>query len=219
VDPFSAEAVRAAYDAVADDYSVAFGDDLERLPVDRDMLDMALAAATGGREASADGWMLELGCGPGPASAYLSGRTSRMVGIDLSAEMLTVASRCTPGFRGVQADLRRLPFLAGTCTLVIAYYSIQHLPRAEVISAFDEIHRILNRRGVLVIATHLGEGDVLIDDFLGHRIGTIGGALYRRETVIEMLAASGYGIVGERRREPLPHEFDSQRLYLLARRK
>jgi hypothetical protein len=58
VDPFSAGAVRRAYDDVAVDYADAFGDDLARLPLDREMLDAALAVADG------HGWVLEAGCGP-----------------------------------------------------------------------------------------------------------------------------------------------------------
>lgn len=41
-DPFAHDAIRAAYDTVAVDYTREFGDDLARLPLDREMLDTAL---------------------------------------------------------------------------------------------------------------------------------------------------------------------------------
>jgi hypothetical protein len=78
--------------------------------------------------------------------------------------------------------------------------------------------RVLDHEGVLLVATHLGVGDVLSDEFLGHRIGTIAGALYRREELLGLLAAAGFGVEVERQRGPLPHEYQSQRMYLLARR-
>jgi SAM-dependent methyltransferase len=93
VEPFSEDAVRGAYDAVAVDYADAFGDDLARLPLDRDMLDAALAAIDG------HGWVIEAGCGPAPAAGHLSGRARQMLGVDLSASMLTIAGARNPGLR------------------------------------------------------------------------------------------------------------------------
>jgi ubiquinone/menaquinone biosynthesis C-methylase UbiE len=210
VNPFSIEAVRAAYDAVAGEYADVFGDDLARLPVDRTMLDKALTAA--GRDA----WVLDLGCGPAPAAGHLAGRASRLLGIDLSRAMLTAAGDRVASLRRTQADMRRLPLQAGSCGLVIAYYSLQHLERNDLGLALAEIHRVLRRDGWLLVATHLGEGEVLIDEFLGHRVTTFAGAFHRREELLGLLAASGFRLEDECQREPLPHEYDSRRIYLLA---
>jgi hypothetical protein len=75
----------------------------------------------------------------------------------------------------------------------------------------------LNDDGVLVVATHLGDGDVVTDEFLGHRVNPVAGALYRREELIGLLTATGFRVEDERQRGPLPHEYDSRRIYLLAR--
>lgn len=53
VDPFSAVAVSKAYDAVAVDYALQFGDDLDRLPLDRALLDAAVDVAP-------SGWVLDV---------------------------------------------------------------------------------------------------------------------------------------------------------------
>jgi SAM-dependent methyltransferase len=211
MDPFSPDVVRGAYDAVADDYAVAFGDDLADLPLDREMLDAAIAAAED------DGWVLEAGCGPAPAAGYLSGRATKVLGLDLSGAMLTVAGARNPGLHRIQGDLRHVPLRTGCCSLVIAYYSLQHLPRGALLPALTELRRVLRPRGVLVVATHLGEGDVHVDEFLGHRVTTFAGALHRREELSESLVASGFHVDLERQRGPRPHEYDSQRIYLLAR--
>jgi hypothetical protein len=65
---------------------------------------------------------------------------------------------------------------------------------------------------------HLGDGDIFVEEFLGRPVGTLGGALYGRDELVGLLAGSGFAVEVERQRDPLPHEFDSQRLYLLARR-
>ncbi len=203
--------MRSAYDAVALGYATTFGDDLARLPLDRDMIDSAFAAARG------DGWMLEAGCGPAPAARYLSDRAPQLLGVDLSGAMLAVAGARNPTLRRAQADIRRLPLRDGCCSLVIAYYSLQHLPRAELGSALVELRRVLGDDGLLVVATHLGDGDVHTDELLGHRISTVAGCLYRREELIGLLTAAGFRPEDERQRGPLPHEHNSQRIYPLAR--
>jgi SAM-dependent methyltransferase len=203
--------VRSAYDAVAVDYAATFGDDLARLPLDRDMINKALGAARG------DGWILEAGCGPAPAARYLSDRAPQLLGVDLSGAMLAVAGARNPSLRRAQADIRRLPLRDGCCTLVIAYYSLQHVPRAELGSAMVELRRVLGDGGLLIMATHLGDGDVHTDEFLGHRISTVAGCLYSREELIGLLTAAGFRLEDERQRDPLPHEHNSQRIYLLAR--
>jgi SAM-dependent methyltransferase len=159
MDPFSPQAVRAAYDIVAADYEREFGDDLAQLPVDR--------------------WLL--------------------------------------GLPRVQGDLCRLPLASRSLGLAIAFYSLQHLAREELVPALLELHRVLTGDGVLAVAAHLGAGNVLIDDFLGHRVPTFGGALYPLDALREAMAAAGFAVTVERQREPLPHEYESRRLYLLAR--
>jgi ubiquinone/menaquinone biosynthesis C-methylase UbiE len=210
-DPFSAGAVRAAYDAAAADYVREFGDDLAALPLDRAMLDAAWDAAGGG------GWALEAGCGPAPAADYLAGRADRVVGLDLSATMLATARRRVPHVRPVQADLRRVPLRDRSCSLVVAYYTLQHVPRTDLAPALAELRRVLAAGGVLVAATHLGEGDVVVEEFLGHVDHPFAGALHGRDEFVRALDAAGFRVEEEQTRGPLPHEYASQRLYVLCR--
>jgi ubiquinone/menaquinone biosynthesis C-methylase UbiE len=212
-DPFSAPVVRAAYDAVAADYTAAFADDLNVLPVERMMLDAALAM----RPPAGGPAVADLGCGPASVSGYLGANHARSTGVDLSAGMLRQARSRNPGLALVQADLRHLPFPAASFGLAVAYFAIQHLPRVDVPAALADVRRILVPGGVFLVATHLGHGDVLLDDFLGHRIATVGGALYERKELLALLWTAGFHIEIERQRGPLPHEVDTQRIYLLAR--
>jgi SAM-dependent methyltransferase len=202
--------VRGAYEVAATDYAAAFGDDLADLPLDREMLDAALAAAPGA------GWVLESGCGPAPAAAYLDERGRAWLGVDLAGTMLAVAGRRVPTLRVAQADLRHLPLRAGCCALAIAYYSLQHMPRTDLGPALAEHRRVLAPGGVLVLSAHLGEGDVLVEEFLGHRV-SLPGCLHGRDELVGAVTGAGFAVEVERQRGPLPHEYASQRLYLLAR--
>ena len=212
VGPFSATAVRAAYDVVAAKYADAFGDELAGLPVDREMLDAAFAAI-----AHDPGWILEAGCGPAPAARYLGTRASKLVGLDMSEAMLKIAGARHHDLPVVQGDLRRLPFRDNCFSLIIAYYSLHHLPREEIGSGLKRLRRLLSDRGLLLVATHLGTGDVTVDDFLGQRVRPFGGALYQRDELLAALIDAGFAVEREETRGPQPDEYDSQRIYLLAR--
>ena len=209
-DPFSPEAVAGAYDTVAEDYAVAFGDDLARLPVDRAILDTA--ARRIGR-----GLVIDVGAGPGQASQYLAGSGLAIVDLDLSRRMLALPRQAASARAGaVCADMRRLPFRSACFAGAIAFYSLQHLPRHELPMALAELHRVLRPGGALVIATHLGDREVHLTEFLGHEIPAFGGMLHDERDLEQELVRQSFTIVEQHRRDALPHEYPSQRLYLLA---
>jgi ubiquinone/menaquinone biosynthesis C-methylase UbiE len=211
MEPFDASAVRAAYDAVAEDYAEAFAGDLLRLPLDRQVLDTFVQRIAGG------GSLLDLGCGPGHVGQYLAERGLLVVGMDLAQQMLLVARRRTGNGRIVCGDMRSIPFRSGSFSGVVAFYSVHNLPRPALRTALAEIQRILKPSGSFVVATHLGEAEVYSNEFLGHDIETVGGTLYRDD---ELLAALGQSFVVEEvhYRDPLPHEHNTERIYLICRR-
>jgi SAM-dependent methyltransferase len=211
VDPFSPAAARAAYDVAAQDYEAAFGDDLGRLPLDRAMLEDAAETVP------PVGVALDLGCGTGVAGAHVAGCGVPVVGADLSAGMLAVAAS-TGRLPAAQADMRRLPFRTGTFALVVAFYSVHSVARHELAGVLGEVVRVLRPEGSVLMATHLGEGEVVIEEFLGHRIEPTGGTLYSTQQFTGAVVAAGLTVASVEERESLPHEHPSRRIYLLARR-
>jgi ubiquinone/menaquinone biosynthesis C-methylase UbiE len=212
MDPFDARAVRAAYDAVAEDYAAVFADDLDRLPVDRSVLDACLTRLQPG------GLILDLGCGPGQVANYLADHGRDVIGLDSSSRMVRIAAARTNRVRFTCGDIRWLPFRSQSCPAVVAFYSVQHLARSDLEAGLREMHRVLSAGGLLVVATHLGVGDLVIQEFLGHEIEPVGGTLYGDAELREVLAGSFFAVEETWHRDPLPHEHQSQRIYLLARR-
>jgi hypothetical protein len=80
-----------------------------------------------------------------------------------------------------------------------------------------EIRRILKPAGLFVVATHLGESEVYTSEFLGHQIQTVGGTLYSEEEVLDKIQSQSFVVEDVRHRDPLPHEHQSQRLYVTSR--
>ena len=214
MDPFDARTVRAAYETVADEYAAAFADDLSQLDVDRSVLDATAewVTATGTGDP-----VLEVGCGPGQVSRHLMVRGVRCAGIDLSLRMLQLARQEEPTAPLACADVRSLPLRSGSCAGVVAFYVLQHLPRADLGAGLQEIHRVLATNGTLTIAAHLGEGEVTFDEFLGHQIETTGGTLFGRSELMDSLHDAGFVVEDERTRGPLVHESQTERIYLIAR--
>jgi SAM-dependent methyltransferase len=209
-DPFSTRAVARAYDAVADAYSLAFGDELDRLPGDVQVLDAASRAAP-------PGLALEVGCGPAQCAAWLRSRGVAATGCDLSSSMLASARAAHPGVLLAQADVRALPYRDASCTLVVARYVLQHLPRADLVPVLDELRRVLDVDGCLMLATHLGAGDVRISELLGVGFEPIGATLHGRTELIDALSATGFDVEIVHERGPVDGEGPTQRLSVVAR--
>ncbi len=211
MDPFDPAAVRAAYGAAARDYAVEFAADLDRLPVDRAVLDAAAERLAGRAE------VLDLGCGPAQVGGYLAARGVSVTGIDLAPEMLGVAQERGAPVRLACADLRALPIRSRSCSGAVAFYSIQHLPRADLGDALVELARVLEPGGTLVLATHLGAGEITVSELLGHTFEPMGGTFYPDGELERAVTAASFVVDDVRTRDPLPHEHPSRRVYLTAR--
>lgn len=132
-----------------------FGEEYLRLYPHRDDDDAAAAVALidrvhpiAGRRA------LDLACGPGRHALQLAARGARVVGLDLSLPLLSLARARTQGAVGlVRGDMRRLPFRAGIFDLVVnlftsfGYFADDAQHAAVVAGA----RALLGRNGVFVL--------------------------------------------------------------------
>lgn len=100
------------------------------------------------------GTVLDAGCGNGRHAALLMEKGHRVVGLDASRKLLSVARHRLAGAVFVHGDLCGLPLRDGAFTAAIAVASIHHLPsEPERITAMREIARVLRPGGrVLVTA-------------------------------------------------------------------
>jgi SAM-dependent methyltransferase len=210
VEPFGPHTVGAAYGAVAHEYAEAFASDLNQLPIDRAALNAFVVGVENG------GRVLDVGCGPGQVGRYLADRGAQVFGVDLAIPMVRLAASRS-GLCAACGDMRGLPFASRSFSGAVAFYSIQHLRRDELGGALTEIRRVLIGEGLLLIAAHLGEGEVFVDEFLGHQIDSVGGTLYGADQLLEAVERNDYSIEDVRFRNPLAHEHPSKRIYLLAR--
>jgi len=84
--------------------------------------------------------------------APLSQRAESVVGVDLAANVVRAAQIRHRGLCSVQADVRRLPFAAGSFDLVVSNSTLDHFSRrAEIETALREIHRVTTHDGRLLL--------------------------------------------------------------------
>ncbi|MBS1907599.1 MAG: class I SAM-dependent methyltransferase [Actinobacteria bacterium] len=171
------EQVAAAYDARAAEYIALIGS--------LDQMERADVALIGRWRDETSGALLDAGCGPGLWTAFLanqecsvdpsadpepgripdpapgggSGRASRreVVGVDISAEFLSAARARHPRLRFESASMRELPFPDGSFGGVLAWYSLIHLPPAELEEVLGELARVLAVGGRILIGFFDGE--------------------------------------------------------------
>ncbi len=75
--------------------------------------------------------VLDLGCGAGvPATQFLSQRFD-VIGVDISAQQLELARTYAPNATFIKSDMTSLSFPEATFDLIVAFYSIIHVPREE----------------------------------------------------------------------------------------
>jgi SAM-dependent methyltransferase len=116
-----------------------------------DQLIPALLEAVG---AKANHKALDLCCGQGNASEALVGRGCRVVGIDFSPAMLTIAHRRVPDATFFEADAQDLPFPDAEFDIVVSNVGVCHVPDQP--RALSEVRRVLRREGHFAMTVWCG---------------------------------------------------------------
>ena len=151
---------QTSYDCVADEYVRRLFEELQHKPLDRELLGRFAAHM---REAG--GRACDMGCGPGHVARYLRERGFEVSGVDLSPAMVERARGLTPGVEFRRGDMMALDSPAGAWLGIVAFYSIIHIPRGEVVPALSELRRVLRSGGTLLLAFHLGDDTVHLDEW------------------------------------------------------
>jgi ubiquinone/menaquinone biosynthesis C-methylase UbiE len=205
--------VKIAYDAVADRYADKYFAELEGKPFDCKMLDW-LVERVGTPELICD-----LGCGPGQIAHHLNARGANVCGIDLSSEMVKVASERNPGILFSQGNMLALDGVGdGAFMGIAAFYAIVNLSLEDLPRAFSEVYRVLKPGGWVLLSFHVGDETRHVDEFLERRV-TLDFTFFTVPSVKSRLASAGLAVTEVMVRDPyIDAEYPSQRAYVFARK-
>jgi SAM-dependent methyltransferase len=203
---------RASYDRAADEYVRRIYDELQHKPVDRQLLDRF---AAGVRNA---GLACDMGCGPGHVARYLHERGVQVCGIDLSPAMVERARRLNPGIDFQQGDMLALDAKDDAFAGIVAFYSLIHIPRGDVVRALRELRRVLRPGGVLLLAVHIGDEVVHLDEWWGQLV-SVDFWFFRSEELAGYLRSAGFDVEDVVERDAYAEvEHQSRRAYVFARK-
>lgn len=202
----------ASYDQIAREYADNIFDELKDKPLDRALLNRFAEAVP------PPGIAVDLGCGPGQIARYLHERGVHVIGIDLSPAMVALAKELTPAVEFFQGNMLSLHVPDNTWSGIAAFYSIVHIPPAQMITALTELHRVLVPGGVLLLAFHRGQEIVHRDEMWGKTVN-MDFIYFERAQVEQYLTTAGMEILEISERAPYPGvEHPSHRVYILARK-
>lgn len=203
---------QTSYDHVADEYVRRIFDELQHKPLDRQLLDRFGASV---RDV---GPACDMGCGPGQVARYLHEHGVQVCGVDLSPEMVERARRLVPGVEFRQGDMMALDAPDGVWAGIAAFYSIIHIPRNDMVRALSELRRVLRPGGLLLLAFHIGEDIVHLDEWWGQKV-CVDFFFFRSDEMAGYLRTAEFEIEEIIEREPHPDvEHQSRRSYIFARR-
>jgi SAM-dependent methyltransferase len=203
--------VRESYDSAAEAYAEHLASELAQKPLDRHLLNR-FAEDTRGR-----GLVADLGCGPGHVAQYLHDQGVRVVGIDLSPQMVRCAARLHPRLEFRVGDMRALSLPDASLVGLVAFYSIVHFESAELDAVMRELRRVLTLGGLALVSCHVGTQVVHLDNLFGAPVN-LDFRFHAPHTVIEALRAAQFAVIEQVEREPYEGaEYPSRRCYLFAR--
>ena len=142
---------RAAYDRLAEEYARRNHDNMPETLI---TLAKHLLFLTGPKP-----HILDAGCGTGRDMAWFEEHEAAVTGIDLSANMLSIAERHVNG-NLLQTKIPAFPFKDDSFDAIWCCASFLHLPKKEAPSGLMEMYRVLKPDHPLVLCIQEGTGEI-----------------------------------------------------------
>ena len=203
------DAVRHAYEILADTYADEFGDDLHQSSVDSMVLDGLIEMLP------ARPLVLDLGCGPAQVASYVTTRGCRAIGVDLTPAMLASARCRAPAVALVNANMLELPIRDARRRrrrVVLTPQPAATTPRRGARRG----PAVLRPGGVFVMVTHAGHGEEFITVASSERTEQVVITYYEVDELRALLGHHQLEVVDIQKREPLDHEHAVPKLLVTA---
>jgi SAM-dependent methyltransferase len=203
------DVLQASYDRVARHYANEFYQELQRKPFDCECLNQFAARVAPG------GLVCDLGCGPGQVARYLRDLGLTVCGVDLSPQMVLLASMLNPDIHFEQGNMMALTLPPKSFAGIASFYALIHLPRQRVVRVLEDLWHVLQPDGWLLLAFHGGTETIHTEEWFGEPVD-VGVTLFEGFEMAGYLTDAGFEVRNVFEREPYPFEYQTRRIYVLA---
>jgi len=139
---------------------------------------------------SFNGTFLEIGCGTGRMTEFISGIYRKVIGIDISGEMIKQAKeRINPliNIEFKETDGSTIPLKDNTVDIAFSYLVFQHFKeRSMVEKNFEEVYRVLKPGGIFKVRIRSDKVD--LDRWWG-------GVEYTEQSIGQLIKKIGYKLL------------------------
>ena len=198
-----ANVIRESYDQIADEYARRIYHELDGKPFDRELLSRFAG------EVSGLGEVCDMGCGPGHVARFLQSLGAKVFGLDISPAMVEQARRLNPGIRFQVGDMLALDLPSMSLTGIMAFYAIVNIPKRSLPTVFQEMFRVLQAGGLLLLAFHIGDEAAHYDELWDRPI-CMDFFYFQPAEIRGYLEAAGFAIEEVIEREPYAPEVEHQ---------
>lgn len=206
----SSEKIAHSYNYIAKEYSETFKDEHQKKKMDLEILHQFYHLAKNKTP------ILDIGCGPGHTTKLLTDMGLSIRGIDISAEMINQAKNNYCDLEFSIGNMLKLDLTNNSIGGVVSFYAIVHFSHNQVRECFREIFRVLKDNGIFLLAFHVGDHFIHIDEFLGKKTD-IDFMFFKCEDIKSFLQEAGFKKIEMIEREPYPDiEYQSKRAYVFA---
>jgi SAM-dependent methyltransferase len=111
--------------------------------------------------------VLELGCGPGTVETRRLAKRFALTGVDISPKQLERARTAIPEADFICADFTALELPVNSLDAVVAFYTLNHVPRELLAPLLASAHDWLAKGGWLMVAFGVSDNPGWTGDWLG----------------------------------------------------
>ena len=210
---YNKKKVRISYDRVAEEYARQFFHELDGKPFDRNLLKWFAGLIPDNEE------VVEMGCGPGEIACFLKKQGIQVSGMDISENMVSVASRLNPDIHFYPGDMLDLYLNDQSIFAIVAFYAIIHFSLEEVKVAFREFKRVLKKGGYVLFSFHVGTDIISVDNFLDQADAPLDFVFFEVDDILNIIEVLNFNPQEVIVRYPYKGaEYESKRAYILIKK-
>jgi 2-polyprenyl-3-methyl-5-hydroxy-6-metoxy-1,4-benzoquinol methylase len=139
--------------------------------------------------------ILDLGCGSGRDSKYLSQKKATVTGIDFSQKLLDIAKKTAPKAKFLLIDVTKDDLGKDEYDGILANASLLHLTQGDLIKVLVKLKTTLKKNGTIFARFISGHGEHLINKIYQTGEHSLFFTFYSKKTLNDIFSNSGLKVI------------------------